>query len=755
MTTKPEDSQRWFTGKRFWLALAMGIVGLPLSTFLVLDHLWPLDRDRLDRPLATRILDRHQRVVRLHLSSDGYWRFRAAPEEIPENLKGAVLAVEDRFFYAHCGINPVSLVRAVLHNLSQERLMGGSTITMQVARMMHRRPRHVTSKLIEIFTALQLEAHFTKDQILNYYLNLAPYGGNIEGVAAAARFYFDKPLHALSIAEIALLTTIPKNPNANRPDRGVNLAAGRRRVVETMARRGVISPDQARRALVEPIRARRIPPAFTAPHFTAREHYPPSGRPTIVTTMDRDLYTFVRQRLTYQIAQLAYLDVHNAAAVVIHNPSMEIRTYVGSHDFFDTAHGGQNDGVQMVRSPGSALKPFIYARAFDAGLVTPQKQVFDIPFAVGGYAPRNFDRRFYGVVTAAEALQASLNIPAIELNLLLEDKALYELLRQAGVRSVDQGKRHYGAAIAVGGVGLSLLDLAHLYTALANQGRLRPLLRTPRGVAAPARARELFSAEAAWLVSEILADGFRKEFSAHWNAIRDIPKVAFKTGTSAGGRDLLTIGYNREYTVAVWVGNFDGTRTQDLTGIDAASEVMFDIFRQLSRTQRFEWLERPADVKREAICPGILEAVDGFCPDAVEDWVIASRPRPPACRRLRAEVLAYLVEAGRIEGLNDLRFHECYAELAALKPHIAAPHDGALFAVDGRRQQRFGKIQLQCYSFQPDPTIYWLVDAHPPRAARSGQPLLLPLDEGAHRIACLDSSSQITWSRFHIQKESQ
>lgn len=753
MTTKTEDSHRPSLGKRFWLALAMGIAVLPLIAFPVLDHFWPLDRDRLDRPLATRILDRHQRVVRLHLSSDGYWRFRVAPEEIPENLKRAVLAFEDRFFYWHCGVNPVSLARAALHNLGHARLTGGSTLTMQVARMMHRRPRRLTSKLIEIFTALQLEAHFTKDQILNYYLNLAPYGGNIEGAAAAALFYFDKPLRALSIAEIALLTTIPKNPNANRPDRAVNLAARRRRVIKILVRRGVISPDQARRALIEPLQARRIPPAFTAPHFTAREHLPSLGRQTIATTMDRELYTFIQQRLTRQIAQLAYLDVHNAAAVVIHNPSMEIRAYVGSHDFFDTAHGGQNDGVRMVRSPGSALKPFIYARAFDAGLVTPRQQVFDIPFAVGGYTPRNFDRRFYGVVTAAEALQASLNIPAIELNLLLEDKALYEMLRQAGVRSVDQGKRHYGAAIAVGGVSLSLLDLAHLYTALANQGRLRPLVRTPREVDPPALTRDLFSAEAAWLVSEILADGLRKEFSAHWNAIRDIPKVAFKTGTSAGGRDLLTIGYNREYTVAVWVGNFDGTRTQDLTGIDAASGVMFEIFRRLSRTRRFEWLERPAGVKREAVCPGILEAVDGFCPDAVEDWVIAGKRRPPPCRRLRAEVLAYLVEAGRLEGPDDLRFHPCYAELAARKPHIAAPHDGALFAVDGTRNQRFGKIQFQCYSFQPDSTIYWLVDAQAPRAARSGQSLLLPLGEGTHRIACLDSGSQITWSRVHIQEE--
>ncbi len=750
------DRENKHTGPSWVRRVILGaITGIALMVvaFGTLDTLFPLDRNRLYKPEATRVYDRHQRLVRMHLSADGFWRFRTGPQEVPEVLSNAVITFEDRFFHWHFGVNPFSLARAAVHNLRHERLTGGSTITMQVARMMHRRPRTLSSKVIEIFNALQLEWHFSKAEILNFYLNLAPFGGNVEGVAAAARIYFDKPLKSLSIAEIAVLTTVPKNPNANRPDRALDLAAKRRRVIRTLEHHAVITRDQARRALAEPLVARRHAPAFTAPHFTDRVVVQSHLRPRIDTTLDQGLYAFVRQRLVEKVDQLVYLNLHNAAAVVIHNPSMEVRAYVGSHDYFNTLDGGQNDGVRMVRSPGSALKPFIYARALDAGLITPQEHLYDIPMAVRGYEPRNFDQRFYGVVTAAEALQASLNIPAIELNLLLADNSLYELLRQAGVRTIDQGKMHYGAAIAVGGLGISLLDLTHLYTSLANGGRLFALNMTRPESENVGASRRLFSPEAAWLVSEILADGFRKEFSAHWTSVTDIPKVAFKTGTSAGGRDLLTLGYNRTYTVGVWLGNFDGTPTRDLTGIDAASGIMFEIFRHLSRSRRSEWMARPPGLQRETICPGILDAADGFCPDAIEDWVIAGRARPRPCGRLRAEVMAYLVETGRLENMRSLRFHECYDAVAALKPHIAAPHDGAVFAVNAAMGQRFGKVQLRCYSFNADPAIYWLVDAGAPRTARSGQPLLLPLAAGSHRIGCLDSGSQIAWSEIIISKE--
>ncbi len=307
---------------RLWLgAVLLGLVG-SIAAFGTLDTLFPLDRDRLYKPQATRVYDRHQRLVRMHLSADGFWRFRADPQEIPAVLSKAVITFEDRFFHWHCGVNPLSLARAAVHNLRHERLTGGSTITMQVARMMHRRPRTLTSKVVEIFNALQLEWHFSKAEILNFYLNLAPFGGNVEGVAAAARIYFDKPLKALSTAEIAVLTTVPKNPNANRPDRAVHLAAKRRRVIRTLERHAVITPDQALRAMAEPLLARRHAPVFTAPHFTDRVQAQSNLRPRIDTTLDRGLYAFVKQRLAEKVEQLAYLKVHNAAAVVIHNPSL-------------------------------------------------------------------------------------------------------------------------------------------------------------------------------------------------------------------------------------------------------------------------------------------------------------------------------------------------------------------------------------------------------------------------------------------------
>lgn len=713
--------------------------------------LFPLDRNRLFKPPAQRIYDRENRLIRMHLSPDGYWRFPVKRDEIPEILKQAILCFEDRYFYFHLGINPIALIRAAWHNLSTHRLMGGSTITMQVARMMNRKPRTLQNKLAEIFTALQLEYHFKKSEILDIYLNLAPYGGNIEGVAAAAHFYFNKPLHALSISEIAILTIIPKNPNANRPDRANDLSSKRQRVIAALITSNVIKPDQARRALQEPIQGRRQHATFRAPHFSRSVAQDREGHAIIRTAFYLPLYEFTRQLLQTRVDQLRTYDVHNAAAVIIHNPSMTVRAYVGSQSFYDQQHGGQNDGARMIRSPGSALKPFVYARALDTGLITPKQKLFDLPFYIKHYEPKNFNDRFFGIVPADEALQGSLNIPAIALNLLLGDASLYELIQQAGILSVHRPKAYYGAGIAVGNVEISLLDLTRLYTAFANNGSLRPLVYdlsdSSKHTAIP-----LFSAEAAFLVSEILADGFRKEMSAYWESGADIPKVAFKTGTSSKNRDLLTIGYNKEFTVGVWLGNFNGRPTEELTGIDATSDVVFDIFRYLSQNNQFAWFQQPRGLTQTEICTDPI-ILDGGCRTMEMDWIIDGVDRIRPCKLLRAEVLAHLMESGLINTMDDLKFHPCYEQLVANAPKIVSPYDKEILTLDRYRDDVFQKIQLKCFSFQPDPTVYWFIDREKPLLSRSGDDLFVNLNPGNHQIACMDSSAKINRSQILITKE--
>jgi len=723
------------------------LVALAVSSFFLLDALFPLDQDRLFKPQSVRIYDNSKRLIHMGLSSDGFWRFAATKEEIPELLRQAVLSFEDRFFYYHPGINPVALLQALAHNAKHRRKIGGSTISMQVARMMHRRQRTLTNKVIELFSALQLEYHYSKDEIFNFYLNIAPYGGNIEGIKTAAFFYFDKPLSSLSVSEIALLTTIPKNPNANRPDRAHDLLGKRQRVVTLLVEQGVISAGMAERALREPLQRQRRQFSSKVPHFSQRSELRQANRSEIVSTIDGNLQQLVASKLAHTITRLRPHGVNNGAVLIIHNPTMTIRAYVGSNDFMTTPMEGQNDGVKMLRSPGSALKPFIYARALDKGLITPQQQIFDIPLHLAGYTPHNFDRRFNGIVTAAEALQWSLNIPAIELNLLLEGHSLYELLQQCGFQSINQKKSYYGSGIAIGGLEISLLHLTHLYTSLANQGQLLPL-KFFAGQDGPAKDVEIVSPGAAYLISEILAQGNRHEFSAYWDSSRDMPKVAFKTGTSSKSRDLYTLGYNKDFTVGVWVGNFDGRPTNGLTGIEVASSIMFEIFRRLEQEGQFNWLPRPPALYQEQVCVDALRQ-DGQCTALQQEWLIAGVTRKSPCQFLRPGVLEYLLTANMLTSIADLTFHPCYDYLTAQPPRIVSPHDQAIIISDATIKKEFSKVLLQCYSFQEDPAIYWFIDQQRPLAAYSGHKTFVSLAAGNHTVGCLDS--QANMSRHHIQ----
>ena len=700
--------------------------------FLLMDHLFPLDPLKLHKQRATRYYDRHGELIHMARSRDGFWRFDATASEIPDLLKRSVLSFEDRYYYSHPGINPVALARALLLNLQSGRVVsGGSTITMQVARMMQRRPRTLRSKLIELFNALQLEWRYDKETILTRYFNLAPYGGNIEGIKAAAWFYFQKPLHALSISEIAILTTIPKNPNANRPDRSTRLETVRRRVLDTLKEDGLITPEQHRRALREPIASHRASIVADAPHFCRR--YRSSGE--ITTTLDLPLQRRLETRLTERVKQLKGKGVHNAAGVLLHNPTMQVRAYVGSHDLHDAEHGGWNDGVTMRRSPGSTLKPFIYALAFDQGLATPRGRLFDLPLHLHGYHPRNFNKRYYGVVSAEEALQYSLNIPAIELNTLLGEQSLYELLQASGIRSVRQRKSHYGAAIAIGGASIRLLELATLYAMLANGG----ILREPQFDATPPPpGTRLLSEATGWMVSDILSESVRPALSAYWESNPRLPRLAFKTGTSARSRDLYTVAYTPEYTLAIWLGNFDGSPTDAQVGIRAAAPAALTFFEDLRTPQT--WFTRPDSVIETRRCTDPIRL--GACRREELDRVIRGVTLHAPCELLRAEVLNHLIDTGRLTAISDLATHRCYDVWRRYPPLMTAPAPDARITFDTSLPPSFKQVPLQCYTYQSDRNVTWLIDSET-MTSRSGEVVYTTLAPGKHTVSCVDAAAQL------------
>ncbi len=711
------------------------ILALLSVLFVIMDYLLPLDIQKIDKQLSTRIYDKDHKLLRIKLSKDGYWRFKATGTEIPERLKKSVLSFEDRYFYHHFGVNPIAILRALWMNAHNRRTVGASTITMQVARMMYHRDRTVVNKLIEMFNAMQLEWHYSKDEILTIYFNLAPYGGNIEGVETAAWFYFKKPLNELSISEIAILTTIPKNPNANRPDRQAALTEKRDRVLHTLLDSDVITKDQLKRAGKETIVAHRERIPMLAPHFT--ERFTTAGE--ITTTLDYALQSAVEKKLVSSVKNLQNRDVHNGAVIVIHNPTMQVQAYVGSNDFYDRTYFGQNDGIRMIRSPGSVLKPFIYAKAFDQGIATPRQKLFDLPLHLNGYTPKNFNKRFFGVISVEEALQKSLNIPAIELNRLLEDKSLYEMLKLANVDSVTMPKSYYGDAIAIGGLGVSLEDIAKLYASFSNEGQLRSLVYSD--VMNSTVEAKLFSGAAGYLTSTILSDGLRPEFSSYWESTEDKPRIAFKTGTSASSRDLLTVAYTPEYTVAVWMGNFDGSSTQDLTGINTASHVAFSVFDYLQSRQVLQWFEQPSSIIEQTHCTDAIRV--GRCKNSEKDlWIKDVLPQRP-CRLLRAEVLAFLIESREIDSIVSLSDNRCYAEWKAYPPLLASLYEGSEVTFNGVLPDEMKKMPLLCYSYQADPQIHWIIDQKIVKG-ESGKMKFITLPTGTHEIGCVDAASSLS-----------
>ncbi len=704
--------------------------------FLVFDFLYPLDHDKLYRLQAKQIKASGGELLRFGLSKDGFWRFDVKDDEVPELLKKSVLLYEDRYFYYHFGINPASIFRAIIHNLTSNKKIGASTITMQVARMMQRRQRSYKSKFIEMFNALQLEWHFSKDEILLFYLNLAPYGGNIEGIKAASYFYFKKSPRELSIAQMALLSLIPKNPNLNRPDVGKNLKQKRRKILSKLYLNKIITKSQSLRANAEPILKKRVKAPFYAPHYTniALKY------DLHVTSLELKIQRFIEEILKKHLYNLKNLHVKNGAAILIDNEKMKVIAYVGSQDF--NSKLGQNDGVKAIRSPGSTLKPFIYAMALEKGLITPKQKIFDVPLHVGFYEPENFDKRFFGLISAKEALQFSLNVPAVELNTLLEKNSLYELLLKADISSIDKPKEYYGNSIALGGFGISLLDLAHLYTVFSNDGKILPLNVAGRVLD---KNISLISKESAWIVSEILSDGIRPELSEFWESL-NLPKIAFKTGTSASSKDLYTLGYTKKYTFGVWLGNFDGEKTDDLTGLESASKIVFEMFRFLDKKDQLGWIKKPKNVLKKEICIDAL--IGDSCKQIDEDFIIKGVGRNTTCKKLRGEVLAFLIENNHIKSLKDLSQNSCINEWREFKPVFVSPYDKADIFIDNKR-----KILLKCYSFGDDDTIYFKIDNQELLKARSGDEVFVEIDKGYHELSCIDAESKVVTNKIHIKGE--
>ncbi len=570
---------------------------------------WALDRalpppgvEGLD--YTVEVLDAAGEPLRLFTTEDGYWRLPSAGRPVDPQFLRLLLAYEDRRFYHHSGVDPLALGRAAWQALTQGRVIsGGSTLSMQAARLLEPRPRTLTAKLQQMLRAWQLERRLEKQQILDLYLDLAPYGGNLQGVRAASRFYFGKEPGFLGLAEAALLVALPQSPERRRPDRHPQAAReARDQVLQRLAAAGVISPAEAARAMAEPVPRGRRPTPFFAPHLADRLRAERPGERVLHSSIDGRLQRRLEALASRHQRRLG--DGLTLAALVIEHGAAAVRAYLGSGEYFAQTFPGQIDMLRAVRSPGSSLKPFIYGLGFDAGLIHPETLIEDRPGPVSGYAPGNFDRRYLGEIRVRQALVQSRNLPAVRLLDRLGPEPFARRLEQAGVRlRLPQAVERPGLPIALGGVGLTLEELGGLYAALAEGGRYRAPGLWAQGPAEPELA--LLSPAAAWYLTDILA-----EVPLPAGFAPGPRRLAFKTGTSYGFRDAWCLGYGARYTVAVWVGRPDGGYTPGLSGLGTAAPVLLEVFDLLA--------DPGIESLLQARPPGVLLAGVGALPAVLQ-----------------------------------------------------------------------------------------------------------------------------------------
>ena len=562
--------RRWRRLK--WAAAAAAIVAVLITGVVTgwVVSLGPLPLAQA-REVSTTVVDRNGKLLRAFAMADGRWRLPVdAKTDVDPGYLNLLLGYEDQRFYSHSGVDPLALGRAALQLVTSGHIVsGGSTITMQLARLIEpRRRRSLYAKLHQVVRAFQLEHELSKDQILNLYLTLAPFGGNLEGIRAASLAYFGKEPKRLTVAEAALLVALPQAPEARRPDRYPEVArAARDRVLERVAEDGALPWDEVTAAKRKPVpHARKELPAL-APHaadeVVSDEPSVRVHRLTIDANLQRSLQELARDRAHALGPRIS------VAIVAVDNATNEVRARVASADYFDASRSGQVDMTQALRSPGSTLKPFIYGLGFEDGLIHPETLIDDRPVRYGSYTPENFDLTFQGTVTVRRALQFSLNVPAIAVLDKVGVNRLAARLEEARAGLVLPAGEAPGLAMGLGGVGIRLSDLTMLYAGLARLGDVAPLIER-QGQAAAAGHR-LLDPVAAWYVGNVLIGAPPPD-----NAPPG--RIAFKTGTSYGYRDAWAVGFDGRMTIGVWVGRPDGSPVPGLVGRASAAPILFDAF---------------------------------------------------------------------------------------------------------------------------------------------------------------------------------
>ncbi len=569
---------------------------------------------------SSAVYDRNGKLLKLTLSVDDKYRLFVPFTEIPEEAKRALLLYEDRGFYFHFGINPLSVIKAAIQTATGRRKRGASTITMQVARIIyHIDSATVIGKIKQMLRALQIEMFYSKKEILEAYFNVAPYGGNIEGIGAAAQIYYNAKTKNLNLPQILALTVIPQNPEK----RSLLSVRGRQKniIAATMLQKIWKQKYQHKENeyLNLPLASSVYLPN-EAPHFVRRVLENRQGQ--IVSTLDLNLQHQAEEILHQYVTAHHKKGVYNASALIINAQTMDTLTYIGSNNFYDNNILGQVDGIKALRSPGSALKPFIYALALEKGIIHPKTMLKDVPKNYGLYTPENFDKSFYGLVNATDALIFSRNIPAVELLLRVGEQNMYNLLKNCGVAKL-KSPEFYGLAMALGGIEVSAENLGAMYAMLYNYGKFENIHFVKQE---KLPVSQQISPESAFMTMDMLSQNQPvDELKNGFSGTKLRYPVAWKTGTSYGFKDAWSVGIVGPYVVVIWVGNFDGTPNNAFVGREIAAPLFFRFIRLLGKQNKFlPSLQPRTDLNLAVVevCQNTGDIANSDCTDTVPTYFI-------------------------------------------------------------------------------------------------------------------------------------
>ncbi|MCP5104815.1 MAG: penicillin-binding protein 1C [bacterium] len=745
----------------------------------------PLPRPLFENDYSTVVTDEEGNILRAFLNKGQQWHFPSQEDlKIPTKLKKAILHYEDRHFYRHPGINPVSLVRALFQNISSGKVKSGaSTLSMQVIRLAFKRKRTFFNKWLEMHQALKLEITYSKEEIFKMYVDHAPYGGNIVGYYAASMKYFNRPPRRLTWSQAAVLAVLPNAPGLISPlVNREHLINKRNGLLKSLLEAEIIDAETYKSSLREPVPGAAQSFFRAAPHLARALKSKYSG--FIHTTIHKKYQVAIEEMVKNHLKYLNTLGIRNGAVLVVETGTGKVRAYAGSQEFF-AGDGGQVDGIVSPRSSGSILKPFLYALAMDEGHVLPSTVIRDVPSYFGSFSPSNADKKYNGLVTAKEALIRSLNVPAVRLLNAYGLYKFYIFLKAAGLSTLFRRPDEYGLTLVLGGAETTLYDLAVLYRGLGNYGKFGPLtlLSEKSSAGHPPHtdgAEQLLSPEACRLTLNVLKELRRPGSEYYWEQYRGQHPLAWKTGTSYGQRDAWAVGVNPSWTIAVWVGNFDGEGNSNISGAACAAPLMLDIFNFLPKSNEKNWfVQSGLDLKPVELCmdTGFLAG-----PDCERTYTADSPPVKKPLRRCpfhrgiyvtsdeKVQVCSLCWEPGKYKKVKRLVYppdvtqylREAGVIVSTVPPHrkgcAGAAEDNPLqvvYPVAGARlwvpRDFDGRLQQVTFSAAhrvPGRKVFWYLDNVYMGVTVGKHKMVFDLSTGDHILEVVDESGNRVRRQF-------